>query len=224
MAHIKAWESLANISADKGEYFPDLNLQVDEWNKEEEKFIKDNLTDSKKSVLDLGCGDGRALAWLKENGFKNLYGLDISKICIARAKERLGATAKLTLGDYTGGFPYNRKFDRILLMGNTVIADLKEPSKLIKTIKNGLGDDGLLFITCWNGKFLTKEFFDSYYGKLGLAGTKIIDVENRTMIIGEGIVNKWLLEDELKKIIEAGGLKIKQLRKASIGFLCIESK
>ena len=223
MADAKVWEKLASISNDKGEYFPELDSRVGEWNKEEEMFIKENLNDNTKGVLDLGCGDGRALMWLKEKGFKNLYGLDISQTCIDRSKEKLGNSVNLQVWNYKEGLPYKIQFDRILLMGNTVIADLEEPSKFLKEIKNVLKDDGLLFITCWNGEFLTKDFIQSYYAKLEVLKIEDVDLENRVFNIS-GIVNKWLIESELRNIIGEAGLKVKLLKKASMGFCCIVSK
>ncbi len=223
MATANAWEKLATISKDRGEYFPELDPRVGKWNKEEELFIKRNLDDNKKVVLDLGCGDGRALVWLSERGFEKLYGLDISKTCIANARKKLGAHVNLAVWNYKKGLPYKIKFDRVLLMGNTVIADLEEPVKLLKAIKGVLKDDGLLFITCWNGKFLTRKFIDSYYGKLGVLKVKSADLENRIVDFG-GIVNKWLIESELRDMIKEAGLKVKVLRKASVGLLCAASK
>jgi SAM-dependent methyltransferase len=223
MADSSAWEILASISKDNGEYFPDLDSKVNEWNKEEENFVKEQLNDNTKVVLDLGCGDGRALSWLKEKGFEKLYGFDISKTCIERSKERLGKSVSLTLGNYKDGLPYKMKFDRILLMGNTIIADLEDPVKLLKNIKSILKDDGLLYITCWNGDFLTKEFVEKYYFKLGVLKIRECNIDKRTIDIG-GIKNKWLIESEIRNFISDAGLKIVLLKKASIGFLCIVSK
>jgi SAM-dependent methyltransferase len=223
MADASAWEKIASISKDNGEYFPDLNSKVNEWNKEEENFIKSQLDDNTEVVLDLGCGDGRALLWLKEKGFKKLYRFDISKTCIQRSKERLGSSVNLVLGNYKDGLPYKMKFDRILLMGNTIIADLENPVKLLKDIGKILKEDGLLLITCWNGEFLTKEFIDSYYRKLGVLEVRNYDMQSRVIDIG-GIINKWLIESELRDIIRGAGLKLVLLRKVSMGFLCIVSK
>lgn len=39
-------------------------------------------------VLDVGCGFGGTLAYLKTNGFKNLYGVDINKASITYAQEK----------------------------------------------------------------------------------------------------------------------------------------
>ncbi|MDE1854906.1 MAG: class I SAM-dependent methyltransferase [Candidatus Micrarchaeota archaeon] len=223
MGNAKVWEKVASISNDRGEYWPELDSRVATWNREEENFIKSSLRDARKRVLDLGCGDGRALMWLKEKGFRELYGLDISKTCIRRAKEKLGDSADLRVWDFKTGLPYEMKFDYVLLTGNTVINDLEKPAKLLEDVKGVMKDNGLLFITCWNGEFLTKKFVNSYYGKLGVVKVREVDMDNRTIDVG-GIKVKWLVEKELRKIIEDAGLEIVSLKKASLGFLCAVSR
>ena len=48
--------------------------------------INPNLKSSK--ILDVGCGFGGTLDYLKNKGFKHLYGIDIDKIAIDYAKQR----------------------------------------------------------------------------------------------------------------------------------------
>ena len=52
---------------------------------EEDLKLFDNMKD--KVVLELACGDGSSLSYLAEKGAKELYGLDISEIQIAKAKK-----------------------------------------------------------------------------------------------------------------------------------------
>jgi len=40
------------------------------------------------AILDLGCGSGLMLQFLKQEGFKNLYGIDISEQQVKRAKDK----------------------------------------------------------------------------------------------------------------------------------------
>jgi SAM-dependent methyltransferase len=221
MIHRQFWERLASRSIDRGEYFPSLDPRVERWNNIEEIFIKKNVINVKQNVLDIGCGDGRALFWLKQRGFKKLYGMDISKIALDRCKQKLGKSVKLKWGDYRDGIRYKEKFGCVLLMGNTIIADLKNPVKLLKEIKNLMIDDGILLITCWNGNFLNEKFVDSYYRKI--FKTVKFFPERRVVVIEE-IRNRWLLEKELKNIINKSRLKIIKFRKIGLGFLCKLSK
>ncbi|TSC59875.1 MAG: methyltransferase type 12 [Parcubacteria group bacterium LiPW_15] len=58
------------------------------------KYFGRSLPAPKNSaILDAGCGNGEFLLWLKESGYSNLEGIDISEEQIARAKS-LGVNAK----------------------------------------------------------------------------------------------------------------------------------
>lgn len=218
------WDRLASISDDRGEYWPNLDKRVGKWNKIEEDFIHEMIKGNDKKILDVGCGDGRTLLWLRKSGFKNLYGFDISKVCVHRAKEKLGGYAKLKVRDFNKKVPFNQKFDYILLTGNTIIiGDIKNPGKVLGNIKRVLKEGGKIVITCWNGKYLNKKFVESYYGKLGVIRYKGFDSKSR-LVFFEGFTNKWLTERELKEIIKNHELKILEFRKSSLGFLCVLSR
>ncbi|MEK9154592.1 MAG: class I SAM-dependent methyltransferase [Patescibacteria group bacterium] len=54
----------------------DIKKQFSAWNSYFGKFLPENK-DCK--IIDLGCGSGGFVYWLKESGFKNIEGVDISK-------------------------------------------------------------------------------------------------------------------------------------------------
>ncbi len=53
------------------------------WNKLYGKFL---LKDKGIKILDAGCGDGRFLLWLQQKGFKDSFGVDVSKEQVKIAK------------------------------------------------------------------------------------------------------------------------------------------
>ena len=55
--------------------------------KNEQLFVKKYFTDTKATVLDIGCGAGRTLVPLAKMGFKKVIGLDISQEMLDKAKE-----------------------------------------------------------------------------------------------------------------------------------------
>jgi len=67
------------------------------------------------NILDVGCGTGTHLE-LYQRYKCNLYGLDLSPSMLEVARERLGDTAQLDLGDATN-MPYeDDKFDLVISM------------------------------------------------------------------------------------------------------------
>ena len=107
-------------------------------------FLKKNKF-VKKSVLDLGCGEGKYLKFLKELGFK-VAGIDSSPTAIKMAKKKLGKDAKLILGDmYSVDLPND--FDLIISVASIQHSDKPSIEKLIYKIHKSLSSKGNFFIT-----------------------------------------------------------------------------
>lgn len=75
------------------------------------RLIHTALPDSR--VLDVGCGTGRGILYLRSAGFRNVHGLDFTTAMLQRAKEKLEAQAtpdstRLIRGDaFAIAFPDN---------------------------------------------------------------------------------------------------------------------
>jgi ubiquinone/menaquinone biosynthesis C-methylase UbiE len=90
------------------------------------------------SILDVGCGTGSHLE-LYQRYKCHLYGLDLSPSMLAVARERLGDTARLDLGDATD-MPYeDDEFDLVISMLSlhemppaTRLAVLNEVKRVLK--------------------------------------------------------------------------------------------
>lgn len=81
------------------------------------------------SVLDLGCGDGHLLAKLKDRGFTDLAGLDISEVAIAKA-QTMGIDSKV-FDFFAEQLPYqDNSFDYVILLD--VLEHLFRPADVLQ--------------------------------------------------------------------------------------------
>lgn len=111
---------------------PELSIQV----KEIFKNIK-NSQNQDINILDFGCGDGRAMLFLKNMGFKNIYGLEISTHLSAKAKDK-----GLNIFNNIDLIPKNIRFDYIL--SNHVFEHIQQLNEELIKIKDLMKKDGLL--------------------------------------------------------------------------------
>lgn len=108
-------------------------------------FIKHARLDS-KSVLDLGCGNGKYLKFLQTIGF-NVAGVDSSPTAIKLARKTLGKKAGLRVADiYTSSIPV-KKYNLIISIATIQHARKKLIKKLIDRIYKSLTIGGKVFIT-----------------------------------------------------------------------------
>jgi len=132
-----------------------LPNQREYWNKvaEEKEFPTPfQMEEFKKyvskemKILDVGCGYGRTLNELYNQGFKNLTGIDYSQGMINRGL-RLYPHLNLIKNDgNTIPFPDN-EFDAVILLAVlTSSYDDKEQENLISEISRVLNEDGILYV------------------------------------------------------------------------------
>ena len=109
------------------------------------KFVKQ--TNSKiKYVLDIGCGTGSYLKFLKDEGFK-ISGVDSSKTAIANAKRLLGENSNVKRANmFNFNIPRN-KYDLIISVSSIHHGTKKQIKNLINKIYNSLSLNGKIFIT-----------------------------------------------------------------------------
>jgi 2-polyprenyl-3-methyl-5-hydroxy-6-metoxy-1,4-benzoquinol methylase len=97
------------------------------------------------SVLDVGCGKGIFLSFLKERGYTNLSGLELSKDEIAFAQEQFGISVQYgDIADYAG------VVDAITMIA--VIEHYKDPAQRVRIARDKLADGGFLFVSTPNVK------------------------------------------------------------------------
>ena len=109
-------------------------------------FYKGLLPENKNTkILDVGCGTGQFLYFLKKSGYKNYYGIDISEEQIEFCQKNISKDATAI-----DGFDFlknnNKKFELIVL--NDVLEHIKKEGlfEFLKLIYGALENGGKLLI------------------------------------------------------------------------------
>lgn len=98
------------------------------------------------SIVDVGCGTGALLERLRQLGYMQLTGVDISAACLALARERVGG-AQLELQDIEQS-PLSGQYDAALM--TTVVDFLAEPRAALEHVRDALRPGGLFLLSIRN--------------------------------------------------------------------------
>ncbi len=141
-----------------------------------ELFIEETKNKQKEiSILDIGCGTGFSLEFLKQNKYNNLIGIE-------PAKKMLDFAKKKGFKVYSGGFldipkdVKNKKFDLIIsvsalqwILTNKQEMEIKNISKALgKELKGLLAKDGIAVIQYYPPKNKISEILLSGFERTGL--------------------------------------------------------
>lgn len=96
-------------------------------------------------VVDLGCGTGRWLERLKNEGARTLLGLDISPEMLAQAKAKLGESASLVCTDFN--FVAISKVSAAVVLCNFVLSYVDNAEEFIVFARGLLQPGGSFFLT-----------------------------------------------------------------------------
>jgi SAM-dependent methyltransferase len=100
------------------------------------------------SILDVGCGSGRDLLWLKERGYR-VTGFEFSKGLSNLARENAGCN--VIEGNFRN-FDFSKfSYDAIILIGALVHLPYKEFQIVLKGILNALTQNGLVLVSLNEG-------------------------------------------------------------------------
>lgn len=100
------------------------------------------FTDRSAAILDVGCGVGDLMAGLRQAGFSDLWGTEVSRHRIAASAARFPGRV------FQGGYeavPEDRRFDVIYC--NHVLEHIYEPAQAFGRMARLLDDDGVLIVT-----------------------------------------------------------------------------
>ncbi len=109
--------------------------------------------DTSSRILEIGCGNGRVLINLAKNGFKNLYGIDISPVFIKDAKEKMSihnvSNIKFYVGDVRAldKFFKEEEFDVILSIWTAILGyyDKETDAEILGKCWRISSENGFLF-------------------------------------------------------------------------------
>lgn len=111
------------------------------------KFL--NGYSNEAAIIDIGCGNGLMLQFLRANGFNNLYGIDVSEQQITITKNKGFKVEAIGVFDF---FKINKKkFDVILAMDLVEHFYKHELIELFNGFNSILNDNGTLIIHTPNG-------------------------------------------------------------------------
>jgi SAM-dependent methyltransferase len=108
--------------------------------------IKKNSTVKNPRLLDAGCGTGGLLLQLKENGYNNLTGFDLSSDAVAYAREGSGVNVQLLdINKLGSAYPKN-SFD--IITSHDIVCLLQEgqDKKALEQLLSVLKPGGLLLM------------------------------------------------------------------------------
>lgn len=106
-----------------------------------EKYVKKDSV-----ILDVGCGYGRTLAQLYDNGYKNLIGIDFARNMIERGREQFPYLDLRVKEDERIALPDNSVDAVILFAVLTCIVNNEEQRGLIAEIRRVLKPGGILYV------------------------------------------------------------------------------
>lgn len=88
-------------------------------------------------ILEVGCSGGELIKDLNENGYKNIFGVDISKKAIELCKKRGVGNVYLMDGE---SLEFDEKFDLIIL--SDVLEHIGDEKKTLEGLRNSLKKGG----------------------------------------------------------------------------------
>jgi ubiquinone/menaquinone biosynthesis C-methylase UbiE len=204
------------------------NRVIENFHKAEENFIVNFIKKGSDNplILDLGCGTGRCLKTLYKNGFRRLYGIDISSKMIRKCKSLLPNSVILQ-HDFRERLPFTHDFfNFILITGNALTGSgFTEYDVVLKQAYRVLKRGGFLILGEYNAEFMSEQFVKNYYGKFYPKEIqfKKFDKKNKIVYVGTAF-SHWVTKNELKELLESQNFKIVEIKRKGIGFIAVAKK
>jgi len=191
------------------------------WFEEEKKYLQKTITPNAK-VLEVGCGDGRSIFDILPVT-KNITGIDHDDKAIADAKNNFSSypSIKILKADATKLSFENEKFDFVVCM--TTFANFADNKFIIlEEMKRVLKNSGKIIISVFSEDAL-EERMKVYKA----SGVKIKKIENGKVVFDESLgdnISEQFSKEQLEDIFSRANLKIEDITKVNIAYLCTLSK
>ncbi len=128
-----------------------------------ESFLKEYFPKIKEPLIDVGCGNGRALYAIYKNGFQNIYGIDFSQEAIISGKKLFHDTNIRNnlicdnMEHILNHFP-NTKFNTLLSVMSLQQGDYSFAKKSLEIWNNILSTNGLVYILTRSDSIFPKDY------------------------------------------------------------------
>ena len=183
----------------------------------EKKYLQKIITKD-ASVLDVGCGNGRSIFDILPKT-KNVTGIDHDNKAVADAKNNFSkySSIKIIKAD-AAQLPFDsEEFDFVICMITFAnFADKK--FKALEEMRSVLKDSGKIIISVFSENAL-EERMRVYK----TSGVKIKEVKNGTVIFDESLgdsISEQFTKEQLENIFSRSNLKIENITKVNIAYLC----
>jgi 2-polyprenyl-3-methyl-5-hydroxy-6-metoxy-1,4-benzoquinol methylase len=140
-------------------------------------FLKFLPSDKEAYILDLGCGEGFLLLWLKYLGYKNIFGIDISEENINIANS-MGLNCVLFNVVNLKNFEPNKKFDLICAIDLLEHITKDRVISFLSSVYEKLNEKGTLIIQTPNmGSFLGLHMrYSDFTHEFGVTEKSVVDL------------------------------------------------
>ena len=131
-------------------YYGQFKQRENYWNSWQTSFFLAKKLPSSSSILETGCGPGLNLFWFYQNGFKNVYGVDILRDCIEAGKE-LGRLMNYNIHLWvdnctTPAEKSQRNYDAVMALNWTYLDPEFELNNFMRTYSEMLNNNGYFCI------------------------------------------------------------------------------
>lgn len=191
------------------------------WFGEEKKYLQKIITIDAK-VLEVGCGDGRSIFDILSKT-KNVIGIDHDDRAVADATNNFSkySSIKILKADATQ-LPFNNEeFDFVICM--TTFANFADKKfKALEEMKRVLKESGKIIISVFSEDALGERM--KIYKE---SGAKIKEIKNGTVVFDESFgdnISEQFTKEQLEDIFSRANLKIEDMTKVNIAYLCTLTK
>ncbi|MEK6898475.1 MAG: methyltransferase domain-containing protein [Nanoarchaeota archaeon] len=193
------------------------------WFIEEKRYLLKNIK-PKSKVLEVGCGDGRSIHDII-GLTQDIVGIDYDETAVEHAKEKLKnyPSVKIMLADGRN-LPFeDNVFDYVICM--TTFANFGEDKfKALNEMKRVLKSKDKIIISVFSEDALPERI--KVYEKI--MGEKGFEVKENGKVIfryfGQDNVSEQFSDKQLISIFKKAGLRVEDIKKINIAYICKISK